>query len=197
MTESVEPGWYAQAGKDPKALSYWDGRQWVSAPAKPFQEPLSDYHIKALERLSLRNTPAGWYKNPLGTRQIARWWDGNKWTDHVGHVIRLDGDMPIPKQMMTTLPILPGYRVTANYGIVTTVGAHAGLTAQSKGLVAQYNGFMELSKQADALGANAIIGLRASAFAAGGGLTNVFGGDAVGVLMLGTAVYVAPDPASE
>ena len=48
----------------------------------------------------------------------------------------------------------------------------------------------QLRQTAGALGANAIVGLSGSTFAAGGGITNMLGGDAVGVLLIGTAVLV-------
>ena len=50
-----------------------------------------------------------------------------------------------------------------------------------------------LRRSAARLGANAILGLRSSAFGAAGGITSAFGGDAVGVLLMGTAVTVEPD----
>jgi hypothetical protein len=49
-----------------------------------------------------------------------------------------------------------------------------------------------LRKVAGSARANAIVGLHASTFGAHGGITNVLGGDAVGVLLMGTAVIVEP-----
>lgn len=40
--------------------------------------------------------------------------------------------------------------------------------------------------------ADAVVGLTSSAFGAAGGITSGFGGDAVGVLLIGTAVLVEP-----
>ena len=49
---------------------------------------------------------------------------------------------------------------------------------------------MKLGRSAAAAGGNAIVGLRHSTFGAGGGITNALGGDAVGVMLIGTAVTV-------
>ena len=39
-------------------------------------------------------------------------------------------------------------------------------------------------------GANAVVGLTGNTFGAGGGITSAIGGDAVGVLLMGTAVQI-------
>jgi uncharacterized protein YbjQ (UPF0145 family) len=51
---------------------------------------------------------------------------------------------------------------------------------------------MNLRWSAGEMRANAIVGLVSSSFAAAGGVTGIFGGDAVGVLLIGTAVVVTP-----
>jgi len=51
-----------------------------------------------------------------------------------------------------------------------------------------------LYERAADLGGNAVLGLVPSTFGAGGGITNALGGDAVGVLLLGTAAIVEPVP---
>jgi len=51
----------------------------------------------------------------------------------------------------------------------------------------------DLVESAVDLGGNAIIGVTTATFGAHGGITSGFGGDAVGVLITGTAVQVAKD----
>jgi len=65
----------------------------------------------------------------------------------------------------------------------------SGWTAKSKGNTALEGALGNLVDSAVELGANAIIGVQAATFGAGGGITNVVGGDAVGVLITGTAVF--------
>jgi uncharacterized protein YbjQ (UPF0145 family) len=48
----------------------------------------------------------------------------------------------------------------------------------------------ELQQAAGDMGATAVLSLTTSSFGAGGGITSVFGGDAVGVLLVGSAVVV-------
>ena len=54
-------------------------------------------------------------------------------------------------------------------------------------------GQTQLLADAHSRGANAIVGLTCSTFGAGGGITSVLGGDAVGVMLMGTAVVVTRD----
>lgn len=70
-------------------------------------------------------------------------------------------------------------------------------TAGWKGRQAWGRVIADLGEQASAMGANAVVGATASAFGAGGGVTNVIGGDAVGVLLMGTAVTVEPSKSVE
>jgi hypothetical protein len=98
----------------------------------------------------------------------------------------------VSEQMVTTLLTVPGYVVTHNRGIVTELAAAAGWTATSKGNEALSDAMTALRRTAGALKANAIVGVSASTFGARGGITNALGGDAVGVLLVGTAVSVTP-----
>lgn len=100
----------------------------------------------------------------------------------------------VPLSRTTTLQALPGHRVVRVHGLVTELVGAAGLTAGMKGREALSGATAGLRISAHEMGANAILGLTASTFGAGGGLTNVFGGDAVGVLLMGTAVFVEQDP---
>ena len=103
---------------------------------------------------------------------------------------------PIPASMITTLQALPGFRVTALLGVVNELTSASGWTAASKGNSALSAAMEGLNRSAKAMGANAVIGLSATTFGAHGGITSGFGGDAVGVLLLGTAVVVAADSAN-
>lgn len=94
---------------------------------------------------------------------------------------------------LVTLPQLPGHRIDAVHGLVSGVGSLSGWTAASKGRGALERAFPELLAAAERLGANAVVGVQATTFAAGGGITNVVGGDAVGVLLVGTAVTARPE----
>lgn len=93
---------------------------------------------------------------------------------------------------IVTLPNLPGHRIVTVHGVVTGMGSLSGWTATSKGQGAIDRAFPELLEAATRLGANAIVGLSGAPFGAAGGITNVLGGDAVGVLLMGTAVTVEP-----
>jgi uncharacterized protein YbjQ (UPF0145 family) len=100
---------------------------------------------------------------------------------------------PVPAQRVTTLPALPGYRIVRVVGAITELSATSGFTATSKGTSALDNAMRSLRLTAAESGANAIVGLAGSAFGAAGGITSAFGGDAVGVLLIGTAVVVEAD----
>jgi uncharacterized protein YbjQ (UPF0145 family) len=78
---------------------------------------------------------------------------------------------------------------------VSVLSGSSGFTATSKGNTALSDAMRTLSYEAARMGANAIVGLTGSAFGAGGGITSAFGGDAVGVLLLGTAVTIEEMPA--
>ena len=71
-------------------------------------------------------------------------------------------------------------------GIVRRQRVHGG----DEGQPGTEQRFDRLGESADAMGANAIVGLSGSPFGAGGGITSAFGGDAVGILLLGTAVEI-------
>ena len=94
--------------------------------------------------------------------------------------------------MMTTLPSLPGWQIVESHGVVTELAATWGTTAEAKGNSALDDALRTLAGAANQLGANAIVGLAGSTFGARGGITSGFGGDAVGVLLMGTAVTVEP-----
>jgi uncharacterized protein YbjQ (UPF0145 family) len=94
------------------------------------------------------------------------------------------------QNMVTTLECLPGYRIARSLGVVTELGATSGFTATSKGNAALDFAMSNLRESAARLGANAIVFLKGSPFGAAGGITSAFGGDAVGVLLMGDAVVV-------
>ena len=92
--------------------------------------------------------------------------------------------------ILVTIDYVPGHRIVEVLGLVTQLVGSSGLTAGVKGREAKSGALRALSKSAKQMDADAVIGIQFSAFGAGGGLTNVFGGDAVGVLVSGTAVRI-------
>ena len=103
-----------------------------------------------------------------------------------------DAPVMISREMMTTLPTLPGHAVLQNCGVVSVLTATSGWTAAAKGNEALGNAWQELSVAAGKQeGANAVVGIAAAPFAAKGGITSVVGGEAVGILITGSAVRVS------
>jgi uncharacterized protein YbjQ (UPF0145 family) len=100
----------------------------------------------------------------------------------------VEADTSLTRARVVTLSDLPGHRITKVHGVVSGVGSLSGWTAADKGRGAVDKAFPDLLASARRLGANAVIGLHGSPFGAGGGITNMLGGDAVGVLLIGTAV---------
>jgi uncharacterized protein YbjQ (UPF0145 family) len=98
----------------------------------------------------------------------------------------------IPNARIVTLQALPGYRIVEVLGVVTELTSASGWTASSKGNSALDRAKSGLVHTALGLGANAIVGLSTATFGAHGGLTSGLGGDAVGILLSGTAVRVLP-----
>lgn len=104
---------------------------------------------------------------------------------------------PIAPARITTLQSLPGFRVVDVLGVVSELTSASGWTAESKGNSALNAAMSGLSRTATTMGANAVIGLFATTFGAHGGITSGFGGDAVGVLLMGTAVVVEESVAGQ
>jgi uncharacterized protein YbjQ (UPF0145 family) len=100
--------------------------------------------------------------------------------------------IPVQSEMITTLQALPGHRVVRVLGVVTELTATSGLTATAKGTSALSSAMQTLRHSAANMGANAVLGLTAGVFGAAGGVTGVLGGDAVGVLLMGSAAVVEP-----
>lgn len=103
-----------------------------------------------------------------------------------------DSDELVAERMVTTLPTVPGYRIVEVRSVVTELSATPGTSAESKGnaaLAAALRGIRATARGTH--GANAIVGLSASVFAAHA--VGIGAGDAVGVLLTGTAVVVEPD----
>lgn len=90
---------------------------------------------------------------------------------------------------------LPGYTVVESLGIVVALSSNSGWTAASKGNNALDNALASLRENAARLGANAVLGVSTAAFGAHGGITSGLGGDAVGILLMGTAVRVQRESA--
>lgn len=109
---------------------------------------------------------------------------------------RIEAQTMVAGDRMVTTAELPGFRITQVVGAVSELSATSGLTATMKGNDALDDAMTKLRRTAFEAGANAVVGLTASVFGAKGGVTSAFGGDAVGVLLMGTAVVVeASDPA--
>lgn len=99
----------------------------------------------------------------------------------------------IKPESVTTLQAIPGSTTRRSLGIVTALSSNASWTATHKGSTALELAITELRTAAYNLGANAVVGLQVASFGAAGGITSVVGGDAVGILLMGTAVQVDPD----
>jgi uncharacterized protein YbjQ (UPF0145 family) len=97
---------------------------------------------------------------------------------------------PVSPTRVTTLQSLPGHRITEVHGVVSILSGSSGFTATAKGNEALAAAMLGLRTSAADLGGNAVVGLTGSSFGAAGGITSAFGGDAVGVLLLGTSVTV-------
>lgn len=83
------------------------------------------------------------------------------------------------------------YKIDRVFGVVSGAGSGSGASAVNKAAAAYVDALAMLRQVAYNSGANAVIGLRQSAFgASGGGML----GDAVGVLLSGTAVILSAAP---
>lgn len=128
---------------------------------------------------------------------------GKGWQDCTPEEIALlkseleEGTAPEDMWMITTLQSVPGYTINRMLGVVTVLAAASGFTAEMKGNDALVKARAQLMGQARDRGGNAVVGLTGSTFAARGGVTSAFGGDAVGIMLMGTAVIVSPDTPSE
>ncbi|MFN8173308.1 MAG: hypothetical protein U0R65_15785 [Candidatus Nanopelagicales bacterium] len=94
---------------------------------------------------------------------------------------------------VVTTDTLPGHRIVEVMGVVSELTSASGWTASTKGNIALTSALSGLLEAAMDMGANAIVGLHVATFGAHGGITSGFGGDAVGVLLMGTAVRAAPE----
>jgi uncharacterized protein YbjQ (UPF0145 family) len=93
----------------------------------------------------------------------------------------------VPRQFVSTIEAIPGYEIVEHHGVVGTVASTAGKKAGSKGFESLQSAQLALREGAWNQGANAIVGVHAAPFGASmGGVM----GDAVGVLLLGTAVTI-------
>lgn len=98
----------------------------------------------------------------------------------------------VPTDKVTTMTAVPGTEVVRSLGVVTALSSSSVWTAGHKGQTALDAALTRLRVSAHDMGANAVVGLQVSAFGAAGGVTSVVGGDAVGVVLVGTAVKVRP-----
>ena len=164
-------------------------------------------------------SPSGWYVHP--SQEVDFFWTGRGFASVQGEHVRrrhrrgtpdyeaapvcaasewvrqfgVDSTKSsMPSGNVVTLDHLPGHRIVEVYGVVTEIESASGWTASSKGNAALDRALQDLVATAEALGANAIVGFSAATFGAHGGITSGMGGDAVGVLLSGTAVLVVQDP---
>lgn len=107
---------------------------------------------------------------------------------------RGQGGKPAPPLLMVSTDSLPGYTITKVLGLVSSVDSDAVWTASSKGQNALDASIAALVAQAKSINADAIIGLHMAAYGARGGVTSMVGGDAVGVIVWGTAVQASREP---
>lgn len=121
-----------------------------------------------------------------------RAWDGKKWVAPTQEQLAEHSKTHVSLNKVTTLPDVPGFRTVESYGIVSVLAAASGFTAGTKGNDALARAQGQLLGQATQMGANAVVGVVGSSFGAGGGITSAFGGDAVGIMLMGTAVRVEP-----
>ena len=98
----------------------------------------------------------------------------------------------IDLKMISGRSEIAGYTIKENLGIATELTSASGWTAASKGNSALHRAFYGFIRNASKMGGNAIVSVSISTFGAGGGITSVVGGDAVGVLITGTVVKVEP-----
>lgn len=151
--------------------------------------------IKAGNARPPRSREPGWYPDVHNSLR-ERYWDGQAWKDEfrlrTREELRADLDS-VDESMVCTTDQLPGHRIVSVLGIVTELSASSGWTATSKGNIALAESLQRLRLTAGGMGANAIVGLGGAPFGAKGGVTSVVGGDAVGILLLGTAVVVEAD----
>jgi len=121
-----------------------------------------------------------------------RAWDGKKWVAPTPEQLAEHAKTHVSMAKVTTLHDVPGFRTVESYGIVSVLAAASGFTAGTKGNDALARAQGQLLGQATEMGANAVVGVVGSSFGAGGGITSAFGGDAVGIMLMGTAVRVEP-----
>ena len=185
----VPAGWFPDE-QYPRRFAFWDGTQW-ELPSELLVTPkLTAKQREKLQSLPEMNGVPGWYRDPLS--QGLRYWHGEHWTEQV--VLSGPAARSGLSVVVTTLDYIPGARIVRIAGMVATLGASSGFTATAKGNVALDATFNRLREQAAELYANAVLGVTGGPFGAGGGITSFFGGDAVGVLLLGTAVVIEWDP---
>jgi uncharacterized protein YbjQ (UPF0145 family) len=101
---------------------------------------------------------------------------------------------PPQRVLVVTTDAIPGYQVTRVFGLVTSTRSHTqwkSLTQKGRLGVALEGALAEIKADAAAMGANAIVGARATPNSSEGG-SAAFGGSSDAVLIIGTAVLATP-----
>ncbi len=99
----------------------------------------------------------------------------------------------VPLERITSLDAVPGRTVDRSLGAVTVIAAGGGWTAEHRGREALERAMSEIGAAAGRRGADAVVGLSVSAFGARSSVA-ALNGDAIGIVLLGTAVVLEPAP---
>lgn len=133
-------------------------------------------------------TPPGWYEDAHDPRRL-RYWDGSAWLEEYRPKESASGtpssSLVVAESRVCTTDQLPGYTIVRVLGIVSDLGA-----TSTSGSFPLFAALSKLRVSAGELGANAIVGLTGGPFGARGGISSQFGGNAIGIFLMGTAVVV-------
>ena len=55
----------------------------------------------------MQPTQPGWYWDPQGMPNLFRWWDGERWTDHVSPIRNVGPPTDPPNSLRLTLNLVP------------------------------------------------------------------------------------------
>jgi hypothetical protein len=88
---------------------YWDGKQWtdhvISAETVPGVD-LVDQQGHAPGPASAGDAPGRWARDPY-RRHASRYWDGERWTEHVMSAARVPSIDPVPQRSVEVIDAMP------------------------------------------------------------------------------------------